>query len=476
MSYVNDFRALISDYRLNAMAPKGTPVFVTFSFLANTEVPSLTDYQPYANDGYFAFSVTQQANFRTAIAEYSMVSGIRFIEVDDPDDATLLVMNTDGSPWAGWANLGSGTRNGTSQGYLVIDGAGGYASGSYGYETILHELGHVAGLKHPFEGDPQLLPRLDNETNTLMSYASNGQNDTALAHLDIDALHHLYGGSGAVKPGWSWHFEDATHRFFLTGSMKADRLIGTDTDSVILARAGDDRIFGRDEDDIARGQHGDDRFMLGHGDNEAYGGKGKDVFVDYWGNDLFAGGGGSDTVSFVLSPVGVFVDLGLTGVQVNLGRDTFISIENITGSAQGDQIIGSDDANVLKGRAGNDALLGDAGNDRLIGQRGDDELDGGVGNDVLTGGRGDDVLTGGAGADQFVFRPGTGVKAVTDFVDGEDFLAFPGFGFANRAEARAQFHEIGTSSDDTVGFDDRGTTIVIHGVDLADIRAADILI
>lgn len=476
MATVKNFRALQSDYRWNAMTTKGTPVFVTYSFLKNSEVPSLSEYEPYNNDGYFRFSNAQQSGFREAVAEYERVSGVRFVEVDDPDDAMVRVMNTDGSDWGGWAGYGIGTRDYTNQVYLVIDGQGRYQPGSGYFEVLLHELGHVSGLKHPFEGDPRLVDYLDNENHTLMSYTSNGKADRHLAHLDIDALQNLYGRSGKIGDGWHWRFDDATHQFILKGAAGRDKLIGVDGHSAIFGRGGNDQIFGRDGDDVARGQGGNDYFMLGMGNNEAYGGTGNDRFFDYLGDDLFDGGGGEDTIVFKYAAVSVFVDLGETGPQFNLGENRLLSIENAIGSAQDDRLTGSEFANLLKGKDGWDVLIGNDGDDVLAGGNGVDELDGGLGDDALVGGAGDDTLTGGAGRDEFRFRPNHGTDQVSDFVVGEDLLAFYGFSFRSKAAALARFYEIGSDSDNMVGFSYKGTTVIVTGADLGDLSSADLLI
>ncbi|RWP24175.1 MAG: hypothetical protein EOR01_05980 [Mesorhizobium sp.] len=74
--------------------------------------------------------------------------------------------------------------------------------------------------------------------------------------------------------------------------------------------------------------------------------------------------------------------LGLDGTGIGSDRDTFTSIENLTGSSFADQLGGNEGANVLDGLAGDDLLEGRGGSDQLIGGAGADTLVGGTGNDV----------------------------------------------------------------------------------------------
>ncbi len=403
MPIVNDYTALLSGYSWNGMTKPGAPVFVSYAFLKNSEVPSLADYEPYANDGYSAFTSAQKASFRKAVKKLEKISGIRFVEVDDPDDASIDVMNTSGSAWGGWANYGIGETNYTTDGYLVIDGSGNYAPGTNMFETILHELGHTAGLKHPFDGKKNLPANLDNDDYTLMSYTSNGVPDKEMAPLDKDALQYLYGKKGAVKDSWNWSWSNAKSEFKLTGSNKKDVLIGLDTKSVIKGKGGNDTIIGRDLNDKIFGDGGDDVIDGGAGNNKLKGGKGDDLFIDNWGNDVFNGGAGSDTVDFSHQTSAVWLDLSAGTVSsTGYGTNSFISIENAIGGKGDDRLTGNEKANRFEGNKGKDVLIGNGGNDKLI------------------GGKGKDSLTGGAGKDKFYFSNKDGKDKIFDFQDNLD--------------------------------------------------------
>lgn len=65
-------------------------------------------------------------------------------------------------------------------------------------------------------------------------------------------------------------------------------------------------------------------------------------------------------------------------------------IEDVTGAAGNDTLIGNAVANTIVGNAGNDTLIGAAGNDTLYGGEGHDTLNGGADADSLIGGNGND--------------------------------------------------------------------------------------
>lgn len=112
------------------------------------------------------------------------------------------------------------------------------------------------------------------------------------------------------------------------------------------------------------------------------------------GNNVLDGGTGNDTVSYVYA-TGTVLAMLFDPSPVNTvssGFDTFISIENLTGSPYTDTLSGNAFAN------------------------------------VLNGGGGFDILTGGAGADTFVFdvmpNSASQFDSISDFVSGDDKLRF----------------------------------------------------
>ncbi len=148
---------------------------------------------------------------------------------------------------------------------------------------------------------------------------------------------------------------------------------------------GADIFDGTDGDDVADGLGGDDTLN---------GNAGNDVLAGSGGADTLDGGDGVDTASYAGSAAGVKVDL-LNGTAIggDAAGDTFISIENVTGSASNDTLFGNALGNVLSGGNGHDVLAGRGGNDTLDGGAGDDTVNGGNGADTLIGGDGIDTLT-----------------------------------------------------------------------------------
>ena len=243
----------------------------------------------------------------------------------------------------------------------------------------------------------------------------------------------------------------------LRGSMYDDVLIGdnppaTDDPATTAdeTKAGN-KLFGNMGDDMLKGMGGNDTLHGGKGMDTLYGGMGEDKLMGEMGDDALKGQGGDDTlaggagadklfggtvnadgdpvpdeagmdtVDYSKSDAGVRIDLSATSRITGRSEpsaegghaegDTLHDIQNVTGSAHTDYLVGDDDDNVLMGMDGDEmdddstprvtegGLKGMGGNDVLSGGGGMDELDGGAGMDDLWGGDGDDMLMGGAGND-----------------------------------------------------------------------------
>jgi Ca2+-binding RTX toxin-like protein len=153
---------------------------------------------------------------------------------------------------------------------------------------------------------------------------------------------------------------------------------------VLSGSAGNDRLVGNDISEDIYGGGGNDLLRGGGGDDNLYGEDGNDRLVGGKGADQLDGGAGVDTADYRGSSASVMVDLlANSGSGGDALGDSFISIENVVGSAFGDTLRGNAGANVLSGRDGNDSLFGGDGNDRLVGGAGADVLNGGAGVDTV---------------------------------------------------------------------------------------------
>jgi Ca2+-binding RTX toxin-like protein len=267
----------------------------------------------------------------------------------------------------------------------------------------------------------------------------------------------------------------------ITGGDSGDTLVGLDGDDTLIGVGGDDLLIGGLGADILNGGAGNDfasyRNATGSltvslanpGDNTGEaagdtfigierleGGAFDDVLIGdgknnslrgMEGADVLDGGAGSDTASYFFATTSITASLFDPGS--NTGEaigDTYISIENLSGSAQNDILTGNNSDNVLLGNGGADALDGKGGFDYasynnatagvtaslltpasnageaagdtftsiegLIGSAFDDVLIGNTGGNWLEGALGADTLNGGDGFDYAsYYSAATGVTA-----------------------------------------------------------------
>jgi len=126
----------------------------------------------------------------------------------------------------------------------------------------------------------------------------------------------------------------------------------------------------------------------------AIGGSGDDTFVSNTAvSNSFDGGIGSDTADYshlTNSANNILVTLNgsslVTVTIAGLEDDTIKNIENVTGGAGNDTIVGDANNNTLSGGAGNDVIKGKLGNNSLYGGADNDTIFSGTGNDYIDGG------------------------------------------------------------------------------------------
>lgn len=192
--------------------------------------------------------------------------------------------------------------------------------GSYGFSTILHEIGHALGLSHPFD-EGATLPKAEQTVQyTTMAYEKHSDlpqkyQPHAPMLYDIAAIQHLYGKNRRTNRGdtvYRWKFSEPFIETIYDTS-------GTDTVN-------------------ARNQRQNVVINLEPGQFSSVGG--------------FRGRPIKDNVTIAFG----------------------VTIENAIGGAGNDTLLGNEGTNRLIGGVGADTLIGLAGNDRLTGGTGDDSF------------------------------------------------------------------------------------------------------
>jgi Ca2+-binding RTX toxin-like protein len=174
-----------------------------------------------------------------------------------------------------------------------------------------------------------------------------------------------------------------------------------------------ERITGSGRQDVFWGDENENDFR-GLGDYDWFVGSAG-------GRERYFGGAGDDTVTYFRSTAGVTASLRngalVNGQETGYGtggdaaRDLFFEIENLIGTAHGDQLTGNSGSNQISGLSGDDLLFGYSDRDYLKGGLGNDTIDGGAGSDV--------ALFTGNWADYTITKTG-GRSAIVDGPDGTD--------------------------------------------------------
>ncbi|WP_420473120.1 DUF4214 domain-containing protein [Noviherbaspirillum sp. ST9] len=211
--------------RWNRSAPVGSPVEVTYSFMTSAPTYTAAEHK----NGFAEFTVSQKVAAREIFSLLGQQLNISFREVLDFTSSygqIRLGNNDQGDDSAGYAMLPDADY-GDDQGDVYINNIASnrhaVTPGTYAYGTLVHEIAHALGLKHPgnyngtsnnasLEPGNYLAASEDSEANSIMSYISTPQQQQRvfLGMFDLLALQYLYGARAYATKDNQYSYSNST--------------------------------------------------------------------------------------------------------------------------------------------------------------------------------------------------------------------------------------------------------------------------
>ena len=365
-AYTGDYRVdtLLDglEFRWNYAGAMGSPVTVSYSFMTATPVYGGTD--DGEDFGFSPFTAQQRAAVHQIMDRLQAELGITPIEV--PDTATSYgqirfgnntQLFSSGYAWLPYSTPEAPDRSGD---VWIDDSIPQYltqvAPGTVAYATLIHEIGHALGLKHPGNYNAGTAPSLqpgnylggleDNDNYTVMSYtpALGGQPRDWYGMYDLLALKKLYGSGNFNATDTVYSFTDNDGRVLeiiddaggtdtidisaltadagrivdmrpgtfssvgLNGGRKASKNLSIDFSTVV------EKFIGSAYADTVTGNDANNSFVLGTGVNIADGGAGLDMALY-----------GVNRAGYQVAATGSGISVNGTGVT-----DTLTNIERLS--------------------------------------------------------------------------------------------------------------------------------------------------
>ncbi|MEP6968136.1 MAG: matrixin family metalloprotease, partial [Pseudomonadota bacterium] len=280
MPYATDYPTLLTGSYWSGAEITAKPVFITYSFDTTAPASDAGHLSASALATFTPYTAAQQAQARQALAEWSSAStvagggsGIIFLEVpsgqgdinfasyDFTSDPNARFSGGEGFyPWGNW-NYSTGQAGSIHFG-ADLPGAGNIlmntafeSGGLFSYATVLHEIGHALGLKHPTDAwtdnVPGYIDVVHNQWDPNITYdpgfsimSSGATSLTDLTGADYQAIQSIYGTPSMAAnedKSWSWDAATSTLTQVLKGGGQTVR--GVSTSNIITGGAGADAIY-----------------------------------------------------------------------------------------------------------------------------------------------------------------------------------------------------------------------------------------
>ncbi|HEY8617025.1 M10 family metallopeptidase [Phenylobacterium sp.] len=437
------------------------------------------------NAGYGVLSSAQAISFRQAIVAWDRLIAPSLVETNDQQNPGVIRV--------AFTDVDDFTDGAVAYAYMPPDfGAGPSWAGDLwlddsikthafqptddDFHTLIHELGHALGLKHPFEGSVTLPAEYDNQRYTIMSYHDAGdavwktvrtagsgleQNGALVMPstpmlFDIVAIQSKYGADAAAAAGeTTYRWNEAApilETVYDTGGLDTFDLSAHSRASIIDLTPGafssiaywsaqaqaqhwagvygaqnlswltqqfdkaDTYVWSRN---VATANGTVIENVIGSAGGDTIGGNAAaNSLFGRLGNDSISGGEGQDYLRGDEGGDTLVGGAAFDDINGNMGDDRAFGGEGndwVVGGRDNDELFGEAGVDIVYGNLGDDTCDGGDAADTVRGGQGDDVVRGGAGDDWLAGDRGDDTLSGGLGADIFHSHGDAGMDRISDF-------------------------------------------------------------